>query len=279
MVIDPLASRGVTIEPASAATLAQLAGAGIEVKPARLVDLTIAGARYQTMKATLDILLAAPEFDLVLAVVGSSARAQPEMTVRPIIDSAGAGKPLAAFLAPDAPEALAALEPRGRAEFPHARGLRRRDRRRAGAAPPRRFASCARGRRAGEATAMLDELAAGRCSSASASRGAVGRARCRHRQAPPLPFPLSGRGQASLRRDRAQERRRRRRARRRRRRRAARRDPEIRTRVAERSPAAASPGAGAAHGVRLGGGPVGAIASIRRTWERCSWWRPAACSR
>jgi hypothetical protein len=45
----------------------------------------------------------------VLVVVGSSARAQPEKTVRPIIDSAGAGKPLVAFIAPDAPEALSAL--------------------------------------------------------------------------------------------------------------------------------------------------------------------------
>src|SRR5262249_40262708 len=92
MVVDPLASRGVTIEPASAATLARLAGAGIEVKPARLVDLTIAGAQYETMKAALDILLSAPEFDLVLAVVGSSARAQPEKTLRPVIESAGADK-------------------------------------------------------------------------------------------------------------------------------------------------------------------------------------------
>jgi acetate---CoA ligase (ADP-forming) len=109
MVVDPLASRGVTIEPASADTLARLAAAGIEVKPARMIDLTIAGARYETMKATLDILLAAPEFDLVLAVIGSSARAQPEMTVRPIIESAGTGKPLAAFIAPEAPTALAML--------------------------------------------------------------------------------------------------------------------------------------------------------------------------
>src|SRR5262249_58348325 len=89
MVVDPLASRGVTVEPASAATLARLAAAGIDVKPARLIDLTIAGARYETMKATLDTLMAAPEFDLVLAVIGSSARSQPETTVRPIIDSAG----------------------------------------------------------------------------------------------------------------------------------------------------------------------------------------------
>jgi acetate---CoA ligase (ADP-forming) len=107
MVVDPLASRGVTIEPASADTLARLAAAGVEVKPARLVDLTIAGARYQTMKAALDILTTAPEFDLVLAAIGSSARSQPETTVRPIIDSAGAARPLAAFLVPDAPQALA----------------------------------------------------------------------------------------------------------------------------------------------------------------------------
>jgi acyl-CoA synthetase (NDP forming) len=145
MVVDPLASRGVIVEPASADTLARLAAAGIEVKPARMIDLTIAGARYETMKATLDILLAAPEFDLVLAVIGSSARAQPEMTVRPIIETAGAalaseasgqrgnllsaraghspeagssartGKPLAVFIAPEAPQVLAML---GRAGVP-----------------------------------------------------------------------------------------------------------------------------------------------------------------
>jgi acyl-CoA synthetase (NDP forming) len=117
MVVDPLASRGVTIEPASAATLARLAAAGIEVKPARLIDLTIAGARYETMKATLDILTAAPEFDLVLAVIGSSARSQPETTVRPIIDSAGAARPLAAFIVPEAPEALAMLSRAGVPNF------------------------------------------------------------------------------------------------------------------------------------------------------------------
>jgi acetate---CoA ligase (ADP-forming) len=117
MVVDPLASRGITIEPAGAATLARLAAADIEVKPARMVDLTIAGARYETMKATLDILLTAPEFDLVLAVIGSSARAQPEATVRPLIESAGAGKPLAAFIVPDAPAALAALSRAGVPNF------------------------------------------------------------------------------------------------------------------------------------------------------------------
>jgi acetate---CoA ligase (ADP-forming) len=117
MVVDPLASRGVTIEPASTATLARLAAAGVEVKPAALIDLTIAGARYETVKTALDILTTAPEFDLVLAVIGSSARSQPETTVRPVIDSAGASKPLAAFIVPEAPEALAALSRAGVPNF------------------------------------------------------------------------------------------------------------------------------------------------------------------
>ena len=110
MVVDPLSLRGLSVEAPSPETLGRIqAATGIPVKPARLIDLTVAGARYDAMKATLDIMLAAPEFDFVLAAIGSSARAHPETTVRPIIDSAGAGKPLAAFLVPDAPQALAML--------------------------------------------------------------------------------------------------------------------------------------------------------------------------
>jgi acyl-CoA synthetase (NDP forming) len=117
MVVDPLAARGLTIEPPSAETLARLAAAGIAVQPARLVDVTIAGTRYDVMKPALDILITAPEFDLVLAVVGSSARFHPELAVRPVIDSAGADKPIAAYLVPEAPEALAALAAAGVPSF------------------------------------------------------------------------------------------------------------------------------------------------------------------
>jgi acyl-CoA synthetase (NDP forming) len=49
--------------------------------------------------------------------VGSSARHYPQTTVRPIIDSAAKGKPLAAFLVPEAPEALAALSQAGVPNF------------------------------------------------------------------------------------------------------------------------------------------------------------------
>jgi acyl-CoA synthetase (NDP forming) len=117
MVVDPLAMRGLAIEPPSADTLARLAKARVSVKPARLVDLTTAGTRYDVMRAALDILLTAPEFDLVLAVVGSSARFHPELAVKPIADCANAAKPLAAYLVPDAPEALAALRAAGVPNF------------------------------------------------------------------------------------------------------------------------------------------------------------------
>ena len=112
-VVDPLAARGITIAPPSAETYARLDAAGIAVARARIVDLTIAGARYEVMKGALDILLGAPEFDLVVAVVGSSARFHPELALKPIIDRAGAGKPLAAFVVPDAPQALARLSAAG----------------------------------------------------------------------------------------------------------------------------------------------------------------------
>src|SRR5438105_2143267 len=94
-------------------TFARFAAKGIDVTPARIVDLTIAGTRYDSYKGALDILTTAPEFDLVLAVVGSSARFHPEQAVRPIIDSANAAKPIAAFLVPDAPDALARLSETG----------------------------------------------------------------------------------------------------------------------------------------------------------------------
>ncbi|HEY4403261.1 MAG TPA: acetate--CoA ligase family protein [Xanthobacteraceae bacterium] len=117
MVVDPLAVRGVGIEPPGAATLGRLASAGITVKPARIIDLTLAGTRYESMKAALDVLVTAPEFDLVLAVVGSSARFHPDLAVKPIIDCAGSAKPIAAFLVPDAPAALAALSSAGVPNF------------------------------------------------------------------------------------------------------------------------------------------------------------------
>lgn len=109
MAVDQLGIRGVVVEPPSAETLKRLEQAGLPCTPGRVLDMTLAGTKYEIMKGTLDILLSAPEFDLVLAVVGSSARFQPQLAVKPIVECAGQPKPLAAMLVPDAPEALAAL--------------------------------------------------------------------------------------------------------------------------------------------------------------------------
>src|SRR5205085_10177629 len=117
MVVDPLAVRGIEIAQPAPETFARFAAAGIEVTPARIVDLTIAGTRYDDYKGALDILTTAPEFDLVVAVVGSSARFHPELAVKPVIDSTNAAKPIAAFLVPEATEALRRLSAAGVPSF------------------------------------------------------------------------------------------------------------------------------------------------------------------
>ncbi len=171
MVVDPLSSRGIAIAPPSADTLARLQAAGIDVKPARIVDVTLAGTRYDVMKATLDILTTAPEYDLILAVIGSSARFHPELAVKPIVDCAGAAKPLAACLVPDAPAALAMLSEAGVPSFrtPEscADAIAAALRRRAPRPPPYPSPQAGEGKGGGVARPaagngrMLDELEAG----------------------------------------------------------------------------------------------------------------------
>jgi acyl-CoA synthetase (NDP forming) len=118
MVVDPLATRGIAVEPPTPQTLARIKEAtGVEVTPARIIDLTLAGAQYAVMKGALDVLATAAEFDLVVVVVGSSARFYPDLAVKPIIDSVDAKKPIAAFLVPEAPDALARLAAAGVPSF------------------------------------------------------------------------------------------------------------------------------------------------------------------
>lgn len=110
MAVDQMALRGVDVVPPTEETRARLTAAGIDAGHGRILDLTLAGTRYDVMKVALDILRAAPEFDLVLASVGSSARFNPELAVQPAIDAAqGPGSPLAVFLVPDAPDATRLL--------------------------------------------------------------------------------------------------------------------------------------------------------------------------
>jgi acyl-CoA synthetase (NDP forming) len=117
MVVDQLGVRNVDVQQPSAETFARLAAAGIAVSHGRIIDLTLAGTKYDVMKGALDVLLTAPEFDLVVAVAGSSARYHPDLAVKPVIDSVDAAKPLASFVVPEAPQALALLTAAGVPSF------------------------------------------------------------------------------------------------------------------------------------------------------------------
>ena len=117
MVVDCLATRGAELPGPSAETIRRLADIGVHAEPDALIDLTLAGTRYETMKGALDIVLSAPEFDIVVAVPGSSARFRPDLTVKPIVEAADSGKPLAAFVVPAAADALRLLREQGIAAF------------------------------------------------------------------------------------------------------------------------------------------------------------------
>ena len=117
-VVDPLSVRGVKVEQPSAETLARLkSSTSVDVMPARIVDMTLTGTQYDAMKAALGVLTSAPEFDMVVAVIGSSARFYPDLAVKPIVDSAGSRKPIATFLVPEAPDALKRLSEAGVPNF------------------------------------------------------------------------------------------------------------------------------------------------------------------
>jgi acyl-CoA synthetase (NDP forming) len=113
MVVDQLGIRGVAVEAPGEATRQRLTEAGIDPGHGRILDLTLAGTRPEVMRPALDALLQAPEFDLVIAVAGSSARFQPELAVQPVVEAAAGDAHLAAFCVPEAPQALAMLTAAG----------------------------------------------------------------------------------------------------------------------------------------------------------------------
>jgi acyl-CoA synthetase (NDP forming) len=109
MIVDQLGVRDIEVTPPSDDTWARLAEAGVRAERGRIVDLTLAGTRYEVMKAALDVMTASPEFDLLVSVAGSSARFHPELAIQPAVDSAGAQMPIAVFATAEAPDALLML--------------------------------------------------------------------------------------------------------------------------------------------------------------------------
>ncbi|GIX10980.1 acetate--CoA ligase family protein [Elioraea sp.] len=90
---------------------------GIEAAEVR--DMTLAGTEPDRIAAALEQAAADPRADAVVAVIGSSAQFRPEDSVAGVLRAAArlADKPLAAFLAPDAPESARRLAAAGIACF------------------------------------------------------------------------------------------------------------------------------------------------------------------
>ena len=116
-VADRLGTLGVDVVPPSEAVVANLAQKNIAIPRTRLTDLTLAGTKAEIYGAVLEELLASDHCDLVVAVAGSSAQFQPEITVGPIARADRHGKPLAVFIAPHAEASLNQLSAAGVAGF------------------------------------------------------------------------------------------------------------------------------------------------------------------
>ena len=115
-VVDRLGTLGMETLTPDAQFFEALRAQGVTVKPAPIIDLTLAtsSAKYT---AVLQALLAHPGCDAVLAIVGSSAQFHPELVVKPISAIAKTAKPLVSFLTPHAEASLRLMAEAGVAGF------------------------------------------------------------------------------------------------------------------------------------------------------------------
>lgn len=89
---------------------------GVAGIAATMHDVTLAGARKETVQAALDAARADETADIAIAVIGSSAQFQPQTAVAGVIGSSGEN-PICAFLVPEALVSLRLLSEAGIAGF------------------------------------------------------------------------------------------------------------------------------------------------------------------
>lgn len=122
MLIDQLSVRGVPILEPSDDVRQALKTHGLGHGHGKLIDVTLAGARYDVMKAVLDSIICDARSGVVVVAIGSSAQFNPEIAVRPIIDAVAEASgedlaPILAFPVPQADESLRLLADAGIASF------------------------------------------------------------------------------------------------------------------------------------------------------------------
>lgn len=109
-VVDRLGLANVEAVPPPDAFVAHMAARGVKIRQTPIIDLTLAATSAQ-YRDLVEQMLQSDWCDAVLCVVGSSAQFHPQLAVKPIVEaSATGGKPLLAFLAPDATQSLQVLQ-------------------------------------------------------------------------------------------------------------------------------------------------------------------------
>jgi acyl-CoA synthetase (NDP forming) len=119
MVVDSMAMAGLEIADPPQVLVDWLKPLGIAAGEGKLVDLTLAGAKPEIVAGTIERLLADPNNDAAIFVVGSSAQFNPELAVEPLLRFARSEKPFAVSLTPAAEKSLALLTAAGVPAFRH----------------------------------------------------------------------------------------------------------------------------------------------------------------
>lgn len=113
IMVDQLAVRGLSVRGPSHDLVDRLAAAGAPVPHSLIADLGLAGARHDVVSAALRELQDSGEFDLVVFVIGSSARLNPELAVQALAERGGHAVPVVGFALPEAPDAASLLAASG----------------------------------------------------------------------------------------------------------------------------------------------------------------------
>jgi acetate---CoA ligase (ADP-forming) len=109
IMVDQLALRGLSVRGPSHELVERMSAAGARVPHSLIADLGLAGARHDVVSAALRELQDSDEFDLVVFVIGSSARLNPELAVQALAERGGHTVPVVGFALPEAPDAAELL--------------------------------------------------------------------------------------------------------------------------------------------------------------------------
>ena len=117
MVVESISSSNIEVVKPRSSMSKLMEKHNIPYNNNKLVDLTIAGAKPEVVNDVIQDFMEDDNCDLVIMVVGSSAKFRPDQAIDPLLKWKNNPKPLAVYVAPDAPEALKLLNKNGIASF------------------------------------------------------------------------------------------------------------------------------------------------------------------